>query len=69
MIISVRTDGIMLPDFDLMFGVFEDYDEMIQEQFIWPQNKKTLTKLKPFIEYEREKLRINMREIWRPTTT
>ena len=52
--------------FDLMFGVFEDYDEMIQEQFIWPQNKKTLTKLKPFIEYEREKLRINMREIWRP---
>jgi len=55
--------------FDLMFGVFEDYDEMIQEQFIWPQNKKILTKLKPFIEYEREKLRINMREIWRPTTT
>ena len=46
-----------------MFGVFEDYDEMIQEQFIWPQNKKTLTKLKPFIEYEREKLRTELRQI------
>ncbi len=55
--------------FDLMFGVFEDYDELIQEQFIWPQHKTKLTKLKPFIEYEREKLRISMREIWRPRSS
>ena len=55
--------------FDLMFGVFGDYDELIQEQFIWPQHKKKLTKLKPFIEYERDKLRTVMREIWIPRTS
>ena len=52
-----------------MFGIFGDYDEMIQEQFIWPQHKLRLTKLKPFIEYERTKLRLTMREIWIPPTS
>ena len=55
--------------FELMFGIFEDYDETIQEKFIWPQQKIRLTKLKPFIEYERTKLRLTMREIWTPRTS
>tara|TARA_Y100000361_G_C11131754_1_gene329389 strand:- start:434 stop:1039 length:606 start_codon:yes stop_codon:yes gene_type:complete len=55
--------------FDLMFGIFEDYDEMIQEQFIWPVTKTRLSKLKPFIEYEKTKLRLTMREIWAPRTS
>ena len=55
--------------FELMFGIFEDYDETIQEKFIWPQQKIRLTKLKPFIEYERTKLRLTMREIWIPPTS
>ena len=52
-----------------MFCVLGDYDEFIQEQFIWTHHKKKLTKLKPFIEYERDKLRTVMREIWIPRTS
>ena len=50
--------------FDNMFGIFGDYDELIQEQFIWPKTKNKLVKLKPFIEYEKEKLRTVMKGIW-----
>ena len=50
--------------FDNMFKIFEDYDEMIQEQFIWPKVKVRLNKLKPFIEYEPQKIRLIMKGIW-----
>ncbi len=55
--------------FDNMFGIFEDYDEMIQEQFIWPKIKIRLNKLKPFIEYEPQKIRLVMRGIWLQPTS
>lgn len=55
--------------FDNMFKIFEDYDEMIQEQFIWPKVKVRLNKLKPFIEYEPQKIRLIMKGIWiQPTS-
>ena len=50
--------------FDNMFKIFDDYDELIQEQFIWPKVKTRLNKLKPFIEYEPQKIRTVMRGIW-----
>ena len=50
--------------FDNMFGVFGDYDKLIQEQFIWPTQKNKLNKLKPFIEYEQVKLKSVMKGIW-----
>jgi len=50
--------------FDMMFGVFEDYNEMIQEKFIWPKENNRLTKLKPFIEFEQVKIRMIMKDIW-----
>ncbi len=52
-----------------MFGIFEEYDEMIQEQFIWPKIKIRLNKLKPFIEYEPQKIRLVMRGIWLQPTS
>ena len=52
-----------------MFGIFQDYDEMIQEKFIWPKTKLKLNKLKPFIEYEQQKLRTVMKEIWLQRTS
>jgi len=55
--------------FDSMFGIFEDYDEMIQEQFIWPKVKVRLNKLKPFIEYEQQKIRLVMKGIWLQPTS
>jgi len=55
--------------FDNMFGIFGDYDELIQEQFIWPKTKNRLVKLKPFIEYEKEKLRTVMKGIWLQRTS
>ena len=55
--------------FDNMFGIFKDYDEMIQEKFIWPKTKLKLNKLKPFIEYEQQKLRTVMKGIWLPQRT
>jgi len=55
--------------FDNMFGIFNDYDELIQEQFIWPTQKNKLNKLKPFIEYEQVKLRTLVRGIWLPQRT
>ena len=55
--------------FDNMFGIFNDYDELIQEQFIWPNQKNKLNKLKPFIEYEQQKLRTVMKGIWLPQRT
>ena len=48
---------------------FEDYDEMIQEQFIWTKIKIRLNKLKPFIEYEPQKIRLVMRGIWLQPTS
>tara|TARA_B100000780_G_C21096701_1_gene442354 strand:+ start:504 stop:1109 length:606 start_codon:yes stop_codon:yes gene_type:complete len=50
--------------FDLMFALFSEYDESIQEKFIWPKERNRLSKLKPFIEFEQVKLRTIMREIW-----
>jgi len=48
----------------MMFGVFGDFDELIQEQFIWPKERSKLTKLKPFIEIDKTKLRTGMKEVW-----
>ncbi len=50
--------------FEYMFGVFGDFDELIQEQFIWPKERDKLTKLKPFIEVDKLKLRKQIREVW-----
>tara|TARA_R100000458_G_scaffold54998_1_gene58585 strand:- start:228 stop:821 length:594 start_codon:yes stop_codon:yes gene_type:complete len=50
--------------FDSMFGIFGDFDELIQEQFIWPKERDKLTKLKPFIEVDKLKLRKQIREVW-----
>ena len=50
--------------FDHMFGVFGDYDELIQETFIWPKERDKLIKLKPFVELDRLKLRKQVREVW-----
>jgi len=50
--------------FDYMFGIFTDYDERIQEQFIWPKEKNKLIKLKPFVELSRLQLRKEVREVW-----
>ena len=50
--------------FESMFGIFGDFDELIQEQFIWPKERDKLTKLKPFIEVDRLKLRKQIREVW-----
>ena len=50
--------------FDYMFGIFTDYDELIQEQFIWPKEKNKLIKLKPFVELTRLQLRKEVREVW-----
>ena len=47
-----------------MFGVFGDYDELIQETFIWPKERDKLIKLKPFVELDRLKLRKQVREVW-----
>lgn len=55
--------------FDNMFKIFEDYDELIQEQFIWPKTKVRLNKLKPFIEYEPQKIRLVMKGIWLQPTS
>jgi|TARA_R100000084_G_C4609958_1_gene127582 hypothetical protein len=50
--------------FDYMFGIFTDYDELIQEQFIWPKEKNKLIKLKPFVELTRLQLRKEVKEVW-----
>ena len=50
--------------FEMMFGIFGDFDELISEQFIWPKEKNKLTKLRPFIEMDRVKLRTGMKEVW-----
>lgn len=50
--------------FEMMFGIFGDFDELIQEQFIWPKERSKLTKLKPFIEIDKTKLRTGMKEVW-----
>jgi hypothetical protein len=50
--------------FEMMFGIFADFDELIQEQFIWPKERHKLSKLKPFIEIDRIKLRTGMKEVW-----
>jgi hypothetical protein len=50
--------------FEMMFGIFGDFDELIQEQFIWPKERIKLIKLRPFIEIDRTKLRTGMKEVW-----
>lgn len=56
-------------EFDSLFGIFNRYDETIQEKFIWPKEKNRLLKLKPFIEFEHKKLKTLMRGIWvQPTS-
>ena len=50
--------------FDYMLGIFGDFDELIQEQFIWPKERDKLVKLKPFVELDRLKLRKEVRDIW-----
>ena len=50
--------------FEMMFGIFGDFDESISEQFIWPKEKNKLTKLRPFVEMDRVKLRTGMKEVW-----
>ena len=53
---------------DKIFGIFNDYDTMMQEKFIWPKTRKRLDNLAPFLELENKKLQTVLQGIWLPTT-
>ena len=56
--------------FDNMFGVFGDYDEMNTRTISsGPLRQNKLNKLKPFIEYEQQKLRISNERNMAPQRT
>ena len=49
---------------DKIFGIFNDYDTMVNENFIWPKTRKRLDSLAPFLELEDRKLQIVLQGIW-----
>ena len=53
---------------DRIFGIFKDYDSMVNENFIWPKTRKKLDSLAPFLELEDRKLQTVLQGIWLPTT-
>jgi len=53
---------------DKILNIFKDYDNMIQESFIWPKEKHKLERLEPFIELENKKLMVILRGIWNERT-
>ena len=49
---------------DKIFGIFKDYDNMVDENFIWPKTRKRLDSLAPFLELEHRKLQTVLQGIW-----
>ena len=49
---------------DKIFGIFNDYDTMVNENFIWPKTRKRLDSLAPFLELEDRKLQTVLQGIW-----
>ena len=49
---------------DKIFGIFNDYDTMMNEKFIWPKERKRLDSLAPFLELEHKKLQTVLQGIW-----
>ena len=49
---------------DRIFGIFKDYDSMVNENFIWPKTRKRLDSLAPFLELEDKKLQTVLQGIW-----
>ena len=49
---------------DKIFGIFNDYDTMMNEKFIWPKTRKRLDSLAPFLELENKKLQTVLKGIW-----
>ena len=49
---------------DKIFGIFNDYDTMMNEKFIWPKERKRLDSLAPFLELENKKLQTVLQGIW-----
>ncbi len=49
---------------DRIFGIFNDYDTMMNEKFIWPKTRKRLDNLAPFLELEHKKLQTVLQGIW-----
>ena len=49
---------------DKIFGIFNDYDSMISENFIWPNERKRLDNLAPFLDLEHKKLQTMLKGIW-----
>ena len=49
---------------DKIFGIFNDYDTMMNEKFIWPKTRKRLDNLAPFLELEHKKLQTVLQGIW-----
>jgi len=49
---------------DRIFGIFNDYDTMMNEKFIWPKTRKRLDNLAPFLELEQRKLQTVLQGIW-----
>ena len=53
---------------DKIFDIFNDYDTMVNENFIWPKTRKRLDSLAPFLELEHKKLQTVLQGIWLLTT-
>ncbi len=49
---------------DKIFHIFNDYDTMVTENFIWPKERKRLDNLAPFLELEHKKLMVILQGIW-----
>ena len=49
---------------DRIFGIFNDYDTMMNEKFIWTKERKRLDSLAPFLELEHKKLQTVLQGIW-----
>jgi len=49
---------------DQIFGIFKDYDSMVNENFIWPKTRKRLDSLAPFLELEDKKIQTILQGIW-----
>jgi hypothetical protein len=49
---------------DKIFGIFTDYDTMVNENFIWPKERKRLDRLAPFLDLQQKKLHTILEGIW-----
>ncbi len=59
-----RINAVTLIAANEVFALFDDYDNMITEQFIWPRERKKLDNLAPFLELEHRKLQTILQGIW-----